>query len=225
MVVTVNVLVEGQTEENFINKVVAPSFYQLNIFLMPMLMSTSSSGKGGAINFDRLKFHLRNVLKQRQDTYITTFFDLYALDNSFPQFEESKKFNNLYERVECVESALKEEMSKNIEFRLERFIPYIQPHEYEGLLFSDVEKFANVEPNWIRYLENLEIIRNAYENPEYINDGYETAPSKRLNILCPKFKKTSHGVIVAQNITLEKIEEQCPHFRLWLQKLRNLKAL
>ncbi len=107
--------------------------------------------------------------------------------------------------------------------RPERFIPHIQPYEFEGLLFSDVEQLARTEPAWPRFAPALAKVRAAFDSPEHINDGYETKPSRRLeNLLQPRYKKTRHGPLAAEHITLAAMEHECAHFRGWMEKLRSL---
>jgi hypothetical protein len=91
------------------------------------------------------------------------------------------------------------------------------------LLFSDVAALSEVEPTWIDQLTKLNEIRESFRTPEYINDGYETKPSKRLeNLLKPPYKKTRHGPLAAKQITISVMERECEHFRLWIEKLRKL---
>ena len=62
--VTVYVFAEGQTEERFIKNVVASSLAYSGIYLIPMLIPTSKSGKGGAISYQRLVRNAKNLLAQ-----------------------------------------------------------------------------------------------------------------------------------------------------------------
>ncbi len=99
------------------------------------------------------------------------------------------------------------------------FIPYIQLHEFEGLLFAHERGFD--------YIHNIreqkrQVIRDiiiGYPNPELINDGAETAPSKRLKGLIPRYKKTFHGPIIALENGLEPILEKCPRFSGWVRTI------
>lgn len=219
------VFTEGQTEEQFIKRVVAPLLRSNQIFLKPQTLNTSQDAKGGAVNFDRLKFNARNTLRQKPNAILTTFFDLYALDNSFPSFAEAKQHTDIYARTEMLETALHETIVEHIGCRPERFIPHIQPYEFEGLLFSDVNALVLTEPSWNHYLAKLQDVRAAFETPEHINDSYETKPSKRLeNILEPKYKKTRHGPLAAEKITLNVMEQECVHFKNWMDRLRKLIA-
>jgi hypothetical protein len=62
-----------------------------------------------------------------------------------------------------------------------RFIPYIQLHEFEGLLFTDINVFRkNFMSHEFRDRSGFEGIFDQYANPEDINDSTTTAPSKRL---------------------------------------------
>jgi hypothetical protein len=60
-----------------------------------------------------------------------------------------------------------------------RFLPYLQLHEYEGLLFSDPRAFASGigQPHLTRQFER---IRREFASPEEINDDPHSAPSKRV---------------------------------------------
>ena len=93
--------------------------------------------------------------------------------------------------------------------------PFVVMHEFEGLLFSDRAAFA-------RGLQRpdveaaLQAIRNQFATPEEINDSPTTAPPKRLVKLIPRYQKPLLGVRAASEIGLQKIAEECPHFRNWL---------
>lgn len=67
---------EGQTEETFVRDVVAPAFWHLDVSMQSRLIRTSRSGRGGALVADRVVRFLRNTLRERNDTYVTTLFDL-----------------------------------------------------------------------------------------------------------------------------------------------------
>lgn len=220
--VEVIVFAEGQTEEKFIKQVVAPALRHLQVFVKPQTLNTSQTTKGGAVTFDRLKFNARNTLRQHPNAVLSTFLDLYALDNDFPAFEEAKRQRDVYARVACLQRALNAAIVAQVQCRPERFVPHIQPYEFEGLLFSDVQALSAVEPTWGKSLAALTKIRASVDTPEHINDGYATAPSKRLEILHPKYKKTTHGPRAAERISLEVIERECRHFKTWMDALRGL---
>ncbi|MEM9217980.1 MAG: DUF4276 family protein [Cyanobacteria bacterium P01_F01_bin.150] len=57
-----------------------------------------------------------------------------------------------------------------------------------------------------------------------INDGPETAPSKRIISLFPRYKraKRTFGPQLAETIGLSKIRQHCHHFDQWVSKLESL---
>lgn len=76
----------------------------------------------------------------------------------------------------------------------DRFVvPYVQRHEFEGLLFSKVEAFGQVLAD--APVSDLDSIRSDFETPEHINDDRNTAPSKRIKRLIPGIEKPCTGLI------------------------------
>jgi hypothetical protein len=217
------VFCEGQTEEKFIKQIVAPSLRQSGIHLKPQTLKTSQDGSGGAVTFDRLKFYARNALRQKNAPILATFLDLYALDTDFPCFIEARRLPEVYSRVAMLETELHKAIVGYVACRPERFLPHIQPYEFEGLLFSDVDALTSVEPGWSRSLRRLTEVVDSHESPEHINDGFDTKPSRRLETtLDPGYHKTRHGPLAAERITLAVMEEKCRHFRGWMTRLRAL---
>ena len=215
------VFAEGQSDEQFIKRVVAPTLQSLQIYLKPQPLKTSKDAVGGAVSFDRLKFNARNALRQYPDAALTTFFDLYGLDTDFPEFLSAKKAGDVYGRVKIMENALHRAIVDHVGCRPERFIAYLQPYEFEGLFFSDVSALIRTEPEWNKHQATLQKIRDAFTTPEHINDSPETSPSKRLEkTLQPKYKKTRHGPLIAEQVTLGTMERECRHFKSWLDRLR-----
>lgn len=217
------VFAEGPSDEQFIKRVIAPMLRPLQIYLKPELLNTSKNSKGGAVSFDRLKFNARNTLRQYPNATLTTFLDLYALDTDFPGFLSAKKAVDVYARVKEMEEALAKAIIDHVGCRPERFIAYLQPYEFEGLFFSDVKALIRTEPDWVKQQAKLQQMREAFATPEHINDSPETSPSKRLEkTLIPKYKKTRHGPLIAEQVTLACMEQECVHFKSWLDKLRAL---
>jgi len=55
--------------------------------------------------------------------------------------------------------------------------------------------------------------------PELVNDGRETAPSKRLARYRPGYAKTIDGPLAIAELGLVELRRQCPHLDQWLTKL------
>ena len=78
------ILVEGQTEEAFVNEVLTPHYAQISIFVTPMIVETSRGYKGGIVSYAKVKPQIERLCRQDRSAWITTLFDLYALPNDFP---------------------------------------------------------------------------------------------------------------------------------------------
>ena len=99
---------------------------------------------------------------------------------------------------------------------------YVQRHEFEGLLFSDVEVFAT-EVNFPQHcVADLRRVREQFGTPEDINDHSQTAPSKRIESIIPTYSKVLHGPVLARGIGLDAIRAECPGFDAWITRLESL---
>ena len=224
--IQVIIIAEGQTEETFVRDVMAPAFAASAIFLSARLVPISGGGRGGALSYERVWKFLRNTLNERTNTYVSTFFDLHKLDTAFPAHAESLKLSDSGRRAVHLEEALHADVTARTRCRPERFIPHIQPWEFEALLFSDLAALTGTETSWDEHLPVLQKIRSAFQHPEQINGGEATKPSARLGLLRnPGFRKVRHGPLAAGKIGLGRIEAECPHFAAWITRLRGLAPL
>ena len=119
--------------------------------------------------------------------------------------------------MNLLEEAMKKDIPDKVRYR---FIPYIQLHEFECLLFSDIsvikDHFDDSEFKNYNYL--LETSKQ-YPNPEDINNGSDTAPSKRLGNILENYDKVVYGSLLAQEIGLDTIRKKCPRFNVWIENL------
>lgn len=211
----VAILVEGQTEERFVKEVLYHHFLNKNISVEPIIITSSRKAngmkyKGGDVKFDKVINEIKKLLTSYET--VSTLLDYYGINEDFKGYTESLSKRTIGEKKETLEIALREEISNS------KFIPYIQMHEFEALLFSDVEPFIYVDeaPHLLKELK--EIIKN-FETPEHINNSKETAPSKRIKKLYKSYQKVMDGTLIAQEIGLVKIREKCKLFDEWINQL------
>jgi hypothetical protein len=214
------ILVEGQTEKIFVQKILVPYFYKKNIFLKPILLSKPGE-KGGDVKFARAQRDIGVHLKQRKDTRITLMVDYYGIDSEWPGYKESKQKHTHTQKAEILNQKTKEKVNElfNDQNPARRFIPYVSMHEIESLYFSDPDCLA--EKLKVKRLEIISILKKAGE-PEAINSSRQTAPSKILESFYSKFKKTSTGIAIAESIGIEKMQNSCPIFDKWIKKIESL---
>jgi hypothetical protein len=211
---------EGQTEETFIRDVIAPLLIPKKV----LLIATFPNHRPGNFKYARVKPEIIKFLKQETNTFITTFCDLYALDNEFPSFSESQKHKDVYDKIAILEQEFKNDIAKENELYAKRFIPYIQPYEFEGLLFTDISKVTEIEIAWNKATKTLQTIRDNAKSPEHINDGYDSKPSERLkkHLSLPKYDKVLHGTLAIEAIGIDKLLTECQHFKQWYNQLLKL---
>jgi hypothetical protein len=227
--IEIYIIVEGQTEQSFVRDVLAPKMATQGIYLYSALIGKPGH-KGGNIRFERVKKEIGHFLKQRHDTYISTMFDYFRIDSQWPGKKEvDQQIRNgatltASDKGEWLEGATHEAIVKTFsQFDSEnRFIPYIEMHEFEALLFSDANILA--EKSKIDILQILKII-DEYKNPEEINDDPLKSPAKRLKMLNSQYRKVVMGKVIAEAIGIAGIRKQCAHFNNWLTQFEKLKKI
>lgn len=143
-------IVEGKTEQVFIESVLQPYLAAKMIFISATQI-TKPGQKGGDVRFVRAQQDIGNHLKQRGDTFVTTFIDYYGtkewpgLGTLAPGLTPTQISTHLHDAtLQAVNELFGETRSD------ERFIPYVAMHEFESLLFSDSEilasEFAEIVP-------------------------------------------------------------------------------
>lgn len=225
--IRVCVICEGQTEETFVRDVLAPALWESCLDVRARMIETSAGNKGGALTYPRVQRFLRNTLREDGGLIVTTMFDLYALDKGFPAFDIAQKVGELAEKLSILTAALHKDIIAIADCCPNRFIPFIQPHEFEALLFSDVDTLVSIEKEWASAAPRLKKARIEAESPEHINHHPNTKPAAYLEreLKTPTYRKRLHGSKAAQKIGLAKIEEECAFFSGWLAQLRQLGAL
>jgi hypothetical protein len=217
----INVIVEGSTEESFVNNVLAPFLWPRAIYIAPLVLGVPGH-KGGNVNYARVKKDILLQLKHDQRAYCSTMLDLYGLGPGFPGMPSPAHLTGA-EKAARIEQAIEQDIGAavpNLRPDL-RFVSYLQVHEFEGLLFSESETFASALGR-ADLAVHLERIRAGFGTPEDINDNPNTAPSKRILGLYPSYKKVIEGTVAAQAVGLDSMLRECPHFRNWVERLSAL---
>lgn len=210
-------LVEGQTEEAFVRELLVPHYARVGLYLTPIIVSTSPGYKGGVVSYAKIKPQIERLCRQDAGAYVSTLFDLYALPGDFPGKADLAypRQGSGQQKASYVESQLACDINEV------NFIPNLLVHEFEALLFVQPEKFAEWTDD-LDVVSALSAAAQACATPEDINDGPQTAPSKRVQAAMPEYQKTFHGPLIACEIGLDAMRRACPHFHAWLQKLETL---
>jgi hypothetical protein len=217
--------VEGQTEETFVNEVLAPHLYQYGYDRVGarLLGNARLRGhRGGARAWSAVRSDIVGHLRQDRGSFATTMVDYYGLPatgpRAWPGRADAPRLP-FERRAEAVEAAMHVDIAAaGAELNPERFLPFVVIHEFEGLLFSDCAAFAQgigrpaITPAF-------QAIRDGFDTPEEINDSPHTAPSRRVEALVAGYDKPLLGTLAALEIGLAAIRRECPHFRSWIERL------
>lgn len=211
------IICEGETEQEFCKDVLYSHFISKDIAIeAPLIKKTM----GGIVAWEYIKSQI--LLHLTEDVVVTMLIDYYGIKDyhNFPKWVESKAIVNKIDRMAFLENAMKEDIDDSVRFR---FIPYIQLHEFEGLLFNNIDTFRrNIPENEFTDIRELESLINNHANPELINDGATTAPSKRLVKLISGYNKIVYGAILAQEIGLERLRAKAMRFNEWIVNLESI---
>ncbi|WP_313920438.1 DUF4276 family protein [Tahibacter sp.] len=204
------IVCEGQTEVEFILRCVTPHLMGYQITAYPSLLrAPSGQHRGGRVTVERLvNFMMHEYHNADRVTSLVDFYGFQDAAGRTRQQLEQAIFDGL------VGGKLKADP---------RYVmPYVQMHEFEALLFSDIEQFQFVLDGWNEKVRtSLAVVKRNFETPEHINNSRETAPSKRILEIFEhrSYNKTEHGPIIAQEIGLPAIRAHCRQFDAWMAAL------
>lgn len=210
---------EGPTEQAFAKTNLQVHLLHRNIILHPSLIKAS---RGGIVKWVKLKEQIEITLKAEPDAYVTTFIDYYGMYEKyeFPGWAAAHTIADKNARITALEQAMLNDIAPKLQ---RRFIPYLQLHEFEGLLFNDIDViYSQIPAAEIVGEEELVKTFADYANPEMINNSKHTSPSHRLTRIIRGYNKVVYGDILAEAIGLTRIRAKSPRFNSWLETIEKL---
>lgn len=213
-------LVEGQSEEIFVKRILTPHlakygvYVQLPIVLWTKRLPAGGGFRGGVSNWNQILRSLRPLLLD-SDAWVSTLLDFYGLPEDFPGLQEALGMGDAHANVAALQARFSAELNH------QRFIPFLALHEFEAWLFSapDVveEHFGKAH-----LADNLRAAVQDAGGPELIDQGATTHPKARLSCLVDNYKETSDGPTLLEKIGIAAVRKACPHFDGWLEQLEAL---
>lgn len=217
-----HILVEGQTEETFVRTLLVPHLLERDVMTTPKLTTTKrvkagGAFRGGVVSYAKVRQDVLDLLNDSSAEAVSTMLDYYGLPAGFPG-RDRVEGRSPRERALHLERAFAEDIDNR------RFLPHLSLHEFEAFLFVDPAATASVLALGSAggLARQLTAVRQQFEDPEQINEGPTTHPSKRIEAAWPAYNKVRHGPLVAARVGLESIRAACPHFRDWLARLEPL---
>lgn len=207
------IICEGQTELYFVKELLVPHLqaFGIDAYATPLTAGPKQQ-RGGNVSVPRLGKHIS--LEYHNSDFITTLVDYYGFKNIKGRSKKQLEQDILNQAQSLIGQR----------FNAHYVRPYIQMHEFEALLFSDISRFQ-LHDGWNNESETkLQRVCNRFATPEDINNGIQTAPSKRLDDIFPGYgkNKTLYGPLIAKDISLAKIRQACPLFNNWIGQLEKL---
>jgi hypothetical protein len=218
------IVVEGETERNFVNRVLRPHLQRSGVTANATIVGKakaadrgrSGPGTRGGNRYADWRRDIRNCLNSNRgpDFRLTTLCDLYGLPDDFPAWAAQPGDQDTAARCERLEQALQNEIGDW------RFAPYIQRHEFEALVLAAQDRLADLydAEDQLSGLARL-LAEIAGMAPEEINDSPATAPSKRLLRQIPGYRKPEHGPDAIDRAGLAHVRTRCPRFDAWVTGL------
>jgi hypothetical protein len=180
------ILVEGPTERAIVEHVFAPVLGGKGVFLFPRVVG--KPGHKGGNKFAAVRRELKALYFQEPNSIVAMLFDYYGLPDDWPGLTKAKG-KSPYDIPSLIEPAIAEAVALDIgrTFSPKRFIPYIQLHEIESLLFAGPGEMARVFQQPGPEIRFAGIVHEC-GGCELINDNPVTAPSKRIQPAVPSLQ-------------------------------------
>lgn len=223
-----HIIVEGSSEETFVNDVLVKHFAALNIFVSARKIQTgwdrinNKPAKGGLLKYIKFRNDVLRWIESdrgRANTFYTSLVDLYAFpkDSESPYTQQIQSIVDPYQKIIALETAIGQDINHPT------FIPYVQLHEFEALLLVEPDRLLTMYPDGQTGITRLKRDIQGM-NPEEINESPQAAPSKRIIQHLPDYEwqKSQVGPLVAEDIGLHLLRQHCPHFNEWITALENL---
>ena len=143
---------EGPTEESFVNEILYPYFFNMEIAVYPIICTTkrtaSKKYKGGVRDYNKIRRELITLCKSHRNEYVTTMFDYYGMPGDTPAIgledpDIYKRINNSFETAP----------SK----RLEKLIPNYAKIKNGILISKDmgIDKMIDEGPHFREWVEKI----------------------------------------------------------------------
>lgn len=191
--------VEGETEEAFVESVLAPHLYERGYYVVTPRLFGKPRRKGVPV-WDVARREFLKELAEKQSYLHTTLVDYYGMPavegKAWPGRVEAQRLE-APNRAVHVEQAILRDLGESGW----RFIPFVVMHEFGGLLFSDCD-----------------VLAKTVDRPDLRSVFQNILAQADVEKLC-NYDKRFHGRMAAEDIGIAAIRAACPHFLAWMETL------
>lgn len=169
------VVAEGLAEVNFVTQLLKPHLEERSVGRVEV----SAPNLRGHHTYAGLKKDVRRLLGSPSSAVIvTTMIDLFKVAGDFPGLSDCLSDMRPTDRVQYLEQCCLTDIGDH------RFSPYLQLHEFEALVLSDLSVLAELYPSRRKaILELAKRLDQKFESPEHVNRF--DPPSHRINCRAP----------------------------------------
>jgi Domain of unknown function (DUF4276) len=216
------VVCEGQTEREFCREVVAPHLAPRGVYLAGTLRGKPGRKRGGIASWASYRGELIRLAKERSTRHVGVLVDYYRLPPDWPGRTVAAT-KPVPHRGPFIETALKADLLDELG---DRFVPCIEVHEFESLLFVEPETSAltiaigaGLDDYELVAAQLAAIKSKCGGDAEAIDDSPQTAPAKRIISIVPGYDKVGWGVPAAADVSLNALRSGCRWLDRWLTSL------
>jgi hypothetical protein len=211
-----HLLVEGQTEELVVDQVIKPHLSSAGWLVTNSILATrrpagGSAHRGGVTSWSKLSREITRLLNDSSLDVLTTVIDYYAFPADAPGMATRPVGDAL-----CKVRHVERELAAAIGDR--RFLPHLTLHEVEAWVFAAATELGALYGD-AELAARLHADAASAGGPELVNDGVNSAPSKRLVRYRPGYAKTVDGPLAIAELGLPALRRRCPHLDVWLARL------
>lgn len=213
------VVCEGQTEQEFCRNVLAPHLREFDVYLSAPRIEHSG---GGDVRWPKVRRQLVAHLQSDTSALLTTMIDYYGrtAPHDWPNAAAASAEADVRERIGILEEGMSQEVDTE---HTGRFIPHLQLHEFEALLYSDPAAITPMlEGDTDAMTSAMEAVVREAGEPELINSRRDKTPARRLAAIAPEYAKGVYGPLLAEAVGLGRMRAACPGFDRWVGRLEEL---
>lgn len=214
------VVVEGQTEQQFVEQILAPRLLPLDVSIKAIISKTKRTATGsyrGGGDWSSYAEILARLAQQPHWALVTTMIDLYAYPHNAPGKDCHPNGEHIAgDCVDLRQDAIRRQISPNSQ----TLRPFIMMHEFETLVIASGSSQSAVLGDTKVPAQFFRIIQEA-GSAELVNDGPQTAPSKRVARIIKGYSKTIDGIAIINDGAFDELLSACPRFAAWYRLLTN----
>lgn len=208
-------VVEGQTEEKFVNDVLNPHFEGRAYFkpIIPITSRTKTGTRRGGAPWSGYAALVAGLLMNPGYDRVGVLMDLYGAPTDTPgriPGGEGPAYALTVTRA-VTESFPEPQRS--------RVRPHVLLHEFETLVLAAIASGATAAAPAASLRKLQAEIVKAGNHVESINGGENTSPSHRIRNVWEDYTKTVDGISLINEAGLPAVLERCPTFAAWLHEI------